>query len=192
MLQKLIIKNVALIDCATIDFINGLNVLSGETGSVESLNFVLGAKADKSLIRSGTAECSVQAVFDVSNIKTIKDTFKELEIEEDDTLIVFRKYTLDGKNTIKINGMPATVGMLKKFTCHLVDVHGQSEHFSLLKNSNQLALIDKCGGEELALLKNEVSNTYYKYKYRSSYHFKRYTFFKYSYFVFTRYKVYYI
>ena len=72
MLQKLTINNVALIDCAEINFKDGLNVLSGETGAgksviIESLNFVLGAKADKSLIRSGESECFVKAEFLISS-----------------------------------------------------------------------------------------------------------------------------
>ena len=108
MLRKLTIKNIALIDCAEINFTEGLNVLSGETGSgksviLESLNFVLGAKADKSLIRSGQKECSVKAEFDVSTMdNTIKDVFDEFDIEYDESLIVSRKFNIDGKSSIKV------------------------------------------------------------------------------------------
>ena len=85
MLQKLIIKNIALIDSAEICFTNGLNVLSGETGAgksviIESLNFVLGAKADKSLIRSGQSECSVTVEFDVGNNDNIINVFSTKRI----------------------------------------------------------------------------------------------------------------
>ena len=169
MLQKLTIKNVALIDCAQINLTDGLNVLSGETGAgksviIESLNFVLGAKADKSLIRTGQTECMVIAEFDVSDNSSIVQVFNELDIESEDTLIISRKFTIDGKSSIKINGNSATVSMLKKFTSLLVDVHGQSEHFNLLKTSNQLALIDKFGGEELVKLKKTVGQEYLSYK----------------------------
>ena len=138
MLQKLLIKNIALIDYAEIPFSNGLNVLSGETGAgksviLESLNFVLGAKADKTLIRSGQNECSVVAEFNVENNEAIYDVYNELDFEQDDLLIISRKFTIDGKSSIKINGNSVTVSMLKKFTSLLVDVHGQSEHFNLLK-----------------------------------------------------------
>ncbi len=169
MLHKLIIKNVALIDYVEIDFTKGLNVLSGETGSgksviIESLNFVLGAKADKSLIRSGTTECYVQVVFDVSRNDNVKNLFSEFDLDDDDTLVISRKYNLDGKNSIKINGMPATVSMLKTLTNFLVDVHGQSEHFYLMKNSNQLDLIDKCGGSNLLGIKSKIKKEYSNYK----------------------------
>ena len=148
MLQKLVIKNVALIDSVEIEFTNGLNVLSGETGSgksviIESLNFVLGAKAEKSMIRNGQSECFVKAEFSLENPDIFDDLFSECDIDKDDLLIISRRFTIDGKSTVKINGETATVGMLKRFTAYLVDVHGQSEHFHLLKTSNQLSLIDK-------------------------------------------------
>ncbi len=169
MLQKLSIKNIALIKNAEINFSSGLNVLSGETGSgksviIEALNFVLGAKAEKTLIRSGETECFVQAVFDVCENNLIAELFTEFDFEVEDELIIQRKFNIDGKSTIKINGNSATVGMLKKFTSKLVDVHGQSEHFYLLKTSNQLDLIDKFGGLEISQVKKEINELYENYK----------------------------
>ncbi len=169
MLQKLSIKNVALIDSAEIEFNGGLNVLSGETGSgksviLESLNFVLGAKADKNMIRSGQHECSVKAYFNLDQIDDFEPIFDECDIEYEDTLILSRKFNADGKSQIKLNGNTVTVGMLKKFTSKLVDVHGQSEHFNLLKTSNQLSLIDNIGGIKLQNIKNDIKQTYCKYK----------------------------
>ncbi len=169
MLSKLIIKNVALIDSVEIDFTKGLNVLSGETGSgksviIESLNFVLGAKADKSLIRSGETECFVSAEFFVAQNERIKDLFDYFEFDQEDYIIISRKYTLDGKNSIKLNGNTMTAGMLKKFTSMLVDVHGQSEHFELLSNNKQLELIDRFGGSPVLTLKNQLKNLFNEYK----------------------------
>ena len=89
MLKTLSIKNIALIDSATIEFDDGINVLSGETGAgksviLEALNFVLGAKADKTLVRSGESECFVKAIFDVSGIDGIKEVFdKDNAIDAD-------------------------------------------------------------------------------------------------------------
>lgn len=163
MLNKLIIKNIALIEYAEIDFKSGLNVLSGETGSgksviIDSLNFVLGAKADKSLIRSGENSCEVTAEFDANNIESIVRVFDELGFESESDLIISRKFTIDGKSTVRLNGNVVTVGMLKKFTQFLVDVYGQSEHFTLLNSSNQLKLIDSYGGEEIALIKSQLAD----------------------------------
>ncbi len=163
MLSKLTIKNVALIERAEICFDKGLNVLSGETGSgksviVDSLNFVLGAKADKSLIRSGETECLVVAEFDVCGLEKIYEVYDEFDIEKEDLLIISRKFTIDGKSTIKLNGNSLTVGMLKKFTSNLVDVYGQSEHFDLLSNASQTNLIDKYGAQSILPIKEKLNS----------------------------------
>ena len=155
-------KVVALIEEASIEFEKGLNVLSGETGSgksviLDSLNFVLGAKADKSMIRNGSDFCMVKAEFDVKNNPFIKSELDALDIDCDDDLIVSRKFSLSGAGSIRINGEPVTLKGLKNVTGHLVDVHGQSEHFYLLKEANQLALIDAYGGEKIAKVKEELS-----------------------------------
>lgn len=165
MLDKIFIKNVALIESAEITFTEGLNVLSGETGAgksviMESLNFVLGAKADRSLIKSGETECYVSAEFDIEKEPAVKAVLSEMDIEDDDLLIISRKMSESGKSVVKINGVSATVGMLKKLTGVLVDLHGQSEHFALLDNSNQLKLIDKFGGDELSEIKSAVKTSY--------------------------------
>lgn len=150
MLKSLTINNVALIDHTEITFSDGLNVLSGETGAgksviLDSIDFVLGAKADRNMIRFGQNECSVRAEF-FSDDENIAQSLMELDIDVDDTLIISRKLNLDGKSSIKINGCSVSSGMLKKITANLVDVHGQSEHFYLLKESNQLKLLDKIAG----------------------------------------------
>ncbi len=169
MLNKLTIKNIALIDFAEIEFSLGLNVLSGETGAgksviIESLNFVLGAKADKAMIRSGETECSVVAEFNVENNLSVYELLDELDFGREDVLIISRKFNVDGKSSIKINGNTSTVGMLKKFTEILVDVHGQSEHFSLLSTQNQLKLIDKFAGTALLAVKDSAKELYEQLK----------------------------
>lgn len=160
MLKSLYLKNVALIKEAVIDFESGLNVLSGETGSgksviIDSINFVLGAKADKTMIRYGENECVATATFDISNLSEVNEVLSELGVEENDELIVTRRLTQDSKSTVRVNGMPFTLGMLKSVTSLLVDVHGQSEHYSLLKESEQLNVLDRFAGESLAELKRE-------------------------------------
>lgn len=160
MIQKISIKNFALIDNTEIEFNNGLNVLSGETGSgksiiIDAINFALGAKADKSCIRFGSQECLVTVNFSVDNDE-VKHVLNDFDIEFDDELIVKRKFTVDGKSSIKVNGETVTGGMLKKITSCLVDVHGQSEHYSLLDKENQLFVLDKYCGQELSDLKQRL------------------------------------
>lgn len=169
MLNKLTIKNIALIDYAEIDFDKGFNVLSGETGAgksviIESINFVLGARSDYNLIKSGENECFVTAEFNVSNNPLIEDIYNELDIDYDDTLIISRRLTVDKKNSIKINGISANVSMIKRFTEVLVDVHGQSEHFALLNGSNQLQLLDDFGSKDILKIKTPLIELYNEYK----------------------------
>lgn len=147
MLCRLSIKNVALIDSADITFDGRLNVLSGETGAgksviLDSINFVLGSKADKSMIRYGENEAVVRAEFSVDPSGPVAKSVEELDIECDGQIIITRRYSLDGKGSIKLNGNAVTAGMLKGITSKLVDVHGQSEHFYLLSETNQLKVID--------------------------------------------------
>ncbi len=159
MLKKLRLQNIALIDQAEIEFDDGLNVLSGETGAgksviLDSINFVLGAKADKTMIRYGTQECLVEAEF-LSNDEANK-ILSEYDIESDESLIIKRKFSIDGKGYIKINGETVTSGMLRKVTAHLVDVHGQSEHYELCKESSQLEVVDKYAGTEILSIKEKL------------------------------------
>lgn len=130
MLHRLQIKNVALISEADITFDGKLNILSGETGSgksviLDSINFVLGSKADKSMIRYGEQELSVRAEFLVETESDAAKTLRGYDIETDGEIIITRKYNADGKGGIKINGDTVTAAMLKNVTQHLVDVHGQ-------------------------------------------------------------------
>lgn len=161
MLDKLIIKNIALIGYSEIEFGRGLNVLSGETGSgksviLDSINFVLGAKADRSMIRYGENECSVSAVFRLENASPVYGILQELDIDPDEEVVITRKFTSDGRNSIKVNGSTVNVSMLRKITSNLVDVHGQSEHFYLLSEANQLALIDKAAKDSLFPVKEKL------------------------------------
>lgn len=169
MLTKLTVKNVALIESAEIDFFKGFNVLSGETGSgksviLESLNFVLGAKADKTLIRSGAEECAVSALFDVNGDAAVSDIFDEFGFDREDEVIITRKLSVSGKNTVAINGNSATVSMVKKLTAALIDVHGQSEHFYLLNAFNQLKLLDKFADANRNGLFDKIKAYYDEYK----------------------------
>ncbi len=161
MLSKLTVQNVALIERAEIVFEEGLNVLSGETGAgksvlLDSVNFVLGAKADKTMIRYGETECLVKAEFVVDENSQAVKALREMDVETDGLIVISRKFTDGGKNVIKINGNAVTASMLRSVTDSLVDVHGQSEHFFLLKESNQLKTLDEVVGEKLEEEKDKL------------------------------------
>lgn len=168
MLCQLSIENIALIDKLELELKNGLNILSGETGAgksiiIDSLNFVLGERADKSLIRFGTDKASVEAVFEDYLTPSIKDCLDDLGIEAEDVLILRRKMSADGKNECRINGRISTLSALKSLTELLVDIHGQHEHQSLLKSTNHIKLLDKLGEKKIATVKGEVENNFDDY-----------------------------
>ena len=162
MLKSLTIKNFALIRNAEISFGEKLNVMSGETGAgksvvLESINFVLGQKADKVMITNGETSCSCSCTFDVTGNQAVKAVLEDIGVDYDDTLVIKRTMNIEGRNTIKLNGETVTATMLRKVTANLVDVHGQSDHFVLLKESNQLALLDTLSGSSVENKKNEIA-----------------------------------
>lgn len=162
MLLNLYVKNVALIEEGDIQFDKKLNILSGETGSgksvvLDSINFVLGSKADKTMIRYGCDEAVVKAEFYIGDNPSVRSVLEEMDIDSgDENMIISRRLTQDGRGSIKVNGSSITAGMLKKVASRLVDVHGQSEHFFLLNESNQLCVIDSLCGEKLEKAKEEL------------------------------------
>lgn len=165
MLSNLQIENIAVIKSASIDFENGFNVMTGETGAgksivIDSLNAILGERTSRELIRSGADSASVCAEF--QNVgDNVKTELEKLGIEKDDTLIVSRKLTPDGKNVCRINGMPATVSMLKALGVQLVNIHGQLDNQSLLSPETHCSFIDKLAGSGREL--NEFKELYSLY-----------------------------
>lgn len=167
MLQSLSIKNVALIKEIEIDFGKGFNVLVGETGAgksiiFDSLNFVLGSKADKTLIRYGENLMKVDAIFSFIG-QNVKDFLVENDLLEDDGEVMLSRTLFDDmKNVCKINGKSVSLGMLKTVGQMLVDSYSQHESISLLKAKNHLALLDKFGGDEILSIKEKVSESFSK------------------------------
>ncbi len=146
MLHILKIENVALVDKVTLQFDEKLNVISGETGAgksimLDSLGFVFGGRADRTLIRSGENKMRVEAIFslDKPHIEFISN---KLNISCDDEMFLSRELDINGRNICKINGELVPVATVKKICQRLVDIHGQSEHLAILNNDYQLQIID--------------------------------------------------
>lgn len=147
MLQTLKIENVALIDSATLEFDKNLNVISGETGAgksimLDSLGFVFGGRADRSLIREGASSMKVEAIFNGLSENHIEFIKRELDVDGVDELFISRTLDVLGKNVCKINGELVPVAVVKKICSRLIDIHGQSEHLAILNNDYQLEIID--------------------------------------------------
>ncbi len=147
MLKTIDIQNVALIDKVSLEFSDGLNVLTGETGAgksiiIDSLSFVLGGKASKSLIKQGCEFMKVVACFSAPFIEDVKKILYELDIELDDELVISRRLNSDGRGELRVNGSIVPVGSLKKLSLLLVDIHGQHEHQKILSDKYHIEILD--------------------------------------------------
>ena len=162
MLEKLNIKNVALIKSLEINFQSGFNVILGETGAgksiiIDSLNFALGSKADKTLIRAGEETMAVSALFvDVSN--NVKSILSGFGLDEADEVLLSRTYSQSGKGEARINGEIVAISMLKQIGESLVDSYGQNESIALLKQKNHLEILDLYKPKDEIQVKEEIQD----------------------------------
>lgn len=170
MLEYLHIKNVALIDEQFINFSEGLNILTGETGAgksmvIDSINFVLGEKVSKDFIRSGETNALVEVLFFLKEQKTL-EAIKNLDVELDayNSLLISREINKNGRTVCKINGRGTTMNIIKEISSILIDIHGQHQHQSLLNSSKHIVLLDQFCGDKLQILKNELYKEYREYK----------------------------
>ncbi len=158
MLSFLKIKNLALVEDVTWELGKGLVGVTGETGAgksiiVGALKLILGERADRSLIRTGQEQCSVEASFQLDNVKAIDAILDDAGIDkcEDATLLLKRVVSSSGSNKQFVNGSPATTQVLKAVGEFLVDLHGPHDHQSLNSRERQMEMLDKYAGNEAAL-----------------------------------------
>ena len=148
MIKTLKVKNVALMEDAVIEFCDGLNIISGETGAgksvlLDALNLALGAKADKTLIKSGEESLSVSlTLLCDENNSNLKAFFENNDIDYDGCIKLNRKIKIDGKSEMKLNGEIVPLNLVKNLSQLLVNMHGQNENLVLLNKDNQLKLLD--------------------------------------------------
>lgn len=170
MLEKLYVNNFALIDELEVDFSAGLNVLSGETGAgksiiIGSLNFVLGGKADKDIIKTGCDMTEVSALIyvDDDEIRTALSNC-DVNIDDDNYVLIKRTFNRNGKSYCKINGKTATVSMVKEISAFLVDIHGQHDHQSLLNPKSHIVMLDRLCNGNLEVEINKLKELYNEYR----------------------------
>ena len=151
MLRSLHIENIAVVERADVEFREGLNVLTGETGAgksiiIDSLYAVTGGRTSRELVRSGAERALAAAVFDSDGTNA---WCEENGVEpEDGTLIVQRSISADGKGACRVNGVPVTVSQLKTLGALLVDIHGQNDGRQLLDESRHIDYLDAFAGAE--------------------------------------------
>ena len=163
MLTDLVIENFALIKNIDLEFSQGLNIFTGETGSgnstiINALDMLLGARASKDYIRHGKEQAVIGACLDIKNNQEVKDKAQELGISlsQDNNLVLRREINRAANNKSRVNGQVVTLELTRKLSRSLIDIQGQHEYQSLLSSQEQLQLLDEFKGSEVAKLKEEI------------------------------------
>ena len=168
MLQNLHVKNLALIDESEVEFSDGLNILSGETGAgksiiIGSINLALGEKVPKEMLRDNQKTAFVELIFHVENEHKI-EKLKALDVEvEDQTVILSRKITAQ-RAVGRVNGEAVSVSRMKAVAALLIDIHGQHEHQSLLSKRRHLEILDDYAKNAISDTKAAVAEAYRTYR----------------------------
>lgn len=168
MLLELHVRNLALIERADVEFGDGLEILTGETGAgksiiIGSVSLALGQKAPREIIRSGAEYAYVELVFSVTEEKRAALEAMDVFPDEDGLLIISRKL-LPARSVSKINDETVTAAKLRQVTGLLIDIHGQHEHQSLLHGSKHLEILDAYGKAEILPVKEKIESCYRRYR----------------------------
>ena len=168
MLKTLLVKDYALIESINIEFGKGLNIITGETGAgksilIDAMGLLLGERASTEVIRKGASKSYVEGIFDITNNKKIDGLLKENEIEPLPELILRREISTKGSNRCFINDTPVSLSIIKNVGNLMVDLHGQHEHQSLLRNETHIDFLDEFGNfgdlaEDYKKLYNELQH----------------------------------
>lgn len=168
MLFHLSVRNLALIDSAEVEFEEGLNILTGETGAgksviIGSVNAALGGKTSKDMIRQGCDYAYVELVFSVTDEKKRRElAAREVCPDADGNLIISKKI-MPSRSISRINDETVTAARLREITGILIDIHGQHEHQSLLYHAKHLEILDEYGKSRIAKLKEQTAEAYQEY-----------------------------
>lgn len=168
MLSHLHIKDFAIIDNMNVEFHEGLNIITGETGAgksiiIEAVNLALGSRADTAFVRSGKSKAVIKLVIEDCPEGVVKFLDNEGITVEDGQLIIHREISSQGKSLCKINGSPVPVAFLNSVCRRIADVHGQYDHQSLLDPGSHITILDTYAHEKILNLKKEISAIYTEY-----------------------------
>ena len=167
MLRNLHVKNLALIDELEVDFEQGLNILTGETGAgksliIGSIGMALGEKVPKEMIKENADFALAELVFEVTGEEKT-EKLKALDIYPEDGLVIMSRKISGGRSIAKINSESVSAAKLREVSELLIDIHGQHEHQSLTQKKHQLALLDEYAKEDIGELKAAVKSSYEAY-----------------------------
>ena len=160
MLKELSIRNLAIIDSLDLSFAPGFNVFTGETGAgksiiLDAVSLVVGAKSDSTMVREGTDRASIEAVFAINREDAVLFSFLQredlIDDPESDELTITREIRAEGRSVARVNGHTVNVGILREIGQRLLDIHGQSDHLSLLDPASHAGLVDRFAGNRALL-----------------------------------------
>ena len=168
MLQNLHVKNLALIDETEVEFTNGLNILTGETGAgksiiIGSINLALGQRVPKEMLKENGEPALVELIFSVEDEK-VSQKLAELDIETEDGMVILSRKISSGKAVARINGEAVSAAALKEVASLLIDIHGQHEHQSLLSKKKHLDILDAYAKQDLGDKKEKLASAFSEYK----------------------------
>ena len=168
MLRSLHVKNLALIDEIEVEFGEGLNILTGETGAGKSIilgsvNLALGGRYTRDIIRDGADYGFVELTFEIRDPGQI-ERLKALDVFPEEGMVVLSRRLMEGRSVSRINGETVTMGLLREVSAVLIDIHGQHEHQSLLYKKNHLEILDAFAREEGADCRQAVQEAYRDYR----------------------------
>ncbi|QMV44260.1 DNA repair protein RecN [Cohnella cholangitidis] len=171
MLRELSIHNLAVIENVSVTFHPGFHVLTGETGAgksivIDALTLTAGGRGSAEMIRHGCDRAVIEAVFDLPQQHPAWEALERMGVEADtdETLLIRRELLTHGKSSARINGQSVTLTMLKEVGEHLVNIHGQHEHQSLLRTDKHLEWLDLFAGEEIQRVKSEYRRLFHDYQ----------------------------
>ena len=164
MLKSIEVKDYALIEHISVEFGNGLNIITGETGAgksilIDAMSLLLGERASIEVVRKGAQKSYVEGIFNVKGNKNVKSMLEENEVEFSDELIIRREISLKGSNRCFINDSPVNLNLVKDIGNLLVDLHGQHEHQSLLRTETHIDYLDEFGDYQDLLQRYKIAYT---------------------------------
>lgn len=173
MLKSLYISSFVIIDQLHIDFQEGMNVLTGETGAgksiiIDALGQLCGNRASVSLIKKNASKAIIEGIFDIIPNQDLQNICEELHVECDDQIVITKEIFQTGKSNVKINYQNASNNALKLIMPFLIDIHSQFETQKLFEEKNHIQILDEYASKDLSILKKDYENAYSQYKDLSS------------------------
>lgn len=169
-LLELHIHNFAIIEDISLEFHNGMTVLTGETGAgksiiIDAVSLLAGGRGSADFVRHGTNKCSLEGHFTMPKSEELLNLLEEESIEADPKqLVIQREIYQNGRSVCRVNGSIVTINSLKIIGSFLIDIHGQNEHQELMQNENHIHLLDHYGSEDLRTLHDDYSKIYEEYR----------------------------